>query len=438
MPKKILEDIKPLTRTRRSAPVTKKTKALKEELSYSDEPEMDLKINSYDSNVSFDNGDGGTRKLSLTLWIITIAALAFLFVVLSSVFAKATVEIKPKTATGMLDLTLVAKKDTTEDLGFQIMSISDEVVEKITSSKKEIVENKAKGLVILYNEFSESKQSLLIDTRLVASDGKIYKTEKAITIPGLKKNGKEIIPGSVEVAIYADVAGVEYNKDSADLKVFGFKGSAKYDKFYARTKGSLTGGFKGERYVVDEEKAQEISDRLETSLTEKLNGAIMSQIPKGYLVFNNSFNYEIENFDASSVYGNTEEFDVTLKGSVVAYIFDEYQLAGEIAKVVASQYDGSPVRISNMGNTQMQLDEGTISDSKSIKFKLTGEPVITWILDEEAIKNALVGVTRKEFESILTEFTGVGSGKATIRPLWKKTFPKTSSKIKIIVIGENE
>lgn len=438
MPKKILEDIKPLTRTRRSATVSRKTKAPKEELEYTDEPEMDLKINSYDSNVSFDDGSRGGKRLSLTLWAITIAALAFLFIVLSSVFAKATVEIKPKTATGTLDLTLVAKKDTTDELGFQIMSISDEVTEKITSSKKETVENKAKGVVILYNEFSEAKQSLLIDTRLVASDGKIYKTEKAVTIPGLKKNGKEIIPGSVEVAIYADVAGVEYNKESADLKVFGFKGSSKYDKFYARTKGAITGGFKGERYVVDPEKAEEIADRLEASLQEKLNGAIMSQIPAGYLVFDNSFNYEMANFDASSVYGTSEEFSVTLKGSVIAYIFEETQLASELAKTLASQYDGSPVRISDIGSTQMQLDEGTVSDSKSIRFKLTGEPVITWILDEEAIKNALVGVTRKEFEGILSEFTGVDTGKATIRPLWKKTFPKSSSKIEIIIAGENE
>ncbi len=438
MPKKILEDIKPLTRTRRVS-ATRRAKVSKEDGDDGADEEMDIKINSYDSNVSFESHDGGgTKKLSLTLWLVTLASLAFLFIVLSSVFAKATVEIKPKLATGALDTTFVAKKDTTEELGFQIMSISDEVTEKVTSSKKEVVENKSKGRVIIYNEFSTSSQNLLIDTRLVASDGKIYKTEKAVVVPGLKKNGKEIIPGSVEVAIYADVAGAEYDKESADMKIFGFKGSSKYDKFYARTKGAISGGFKGERYVVDATKAEEITTKLRTSLTEKLNAGVMAQIPAGYVVFDNSFTYEINSFDSSVVYGTTEEFDVSLKGSVVAYIFEEQQLAGEIAKKLISQYDGSPVRLSDKGDIKMQVDTGTTEDAQTIKFKLTGEPTVTWIIDEEAVKNSLVGISKKEFDNKLAEFAGVDTGKATIRPLWKKTFPKSSDKIEVIITGENE
>lgn len=437
MPKKILEDIKPLTRTRRVS-ATRRAKVSKETDDSSDE-EMDIKINSYDSNVSFESNNGNSaRKLSLTMWLVTFASLVFLFIVLSSVFAKAIVEIKPKSSSGSLDTTFIAKKDTTEELGFQIMAISDEVTEKVTSSKKEVVENKSKGKVVIYNEFSTSSQNLLIDTRLVATDGKIYKTEKAVVVPGLKKNGKEIIPGSVEVAVYADVAGIEYDKESADMKIFGFKGTSKYDKFYARTKGAITGGFKGERYVVDPNKAQEIATKLNQSLTEKLNSEVLAQIPSGYIVFDNSFTYDIGTFNADAVYGTTEEFDVSLKGSVVAYIFEEQQIAGEIAKKIASQYDGSPVKLSDKGNVQMKLDTGTTKDAQSIRFKLTGEPTVTWIVDEESVRNSLIGIPKKEVDSKLAEFTGVDTTKVTIKPLWKKTFPKSSEKIKIVITGEND
>jgi len=437
MPKKILEDIKPLTRTRRVS-ATRRAKVSKETDDSSDE-EMDIKINSYDSNVSFESNNGNSaRKLSLTMWLVTFASLVFLFIVLSSVFAKAIVEIKPKSSSGSLDTTFIAKKDTTEELGFQIMAISDEVTEKVTSSKKEVVENKSKGKVVIYNEFSTSSQNLLIDTRLVATDGKIYKTEKAVVVPGLKKNGKEIIPGSVEVAVYADVAGIEYDKESADMKIFGFKGTSKYDKFYARTKGAITGGFKGERYVVDPNKAQEIATKLNQSLTEKLNSEVLAQIPSGYIVFDNSFTYDIGKFNADAVYGTTEEFDVSLKGSVVAYIFEEQQIAGEIAKKIASQYDGSPVKLSDKGNVQMKLDTGTTEDAQSIRFKLTGEPTVTWIVDEESVRNSLIGIPKKEVDSKLAEFTGVDTAKVTIKPLWKKTFPKSSEKIKIVITGEND
>ena len=87
MPKKILEDIKPLTRTRRVS-ATRRAKVSKETDDSSDE-EMDIKINSYDSNVSFESNNGNsTRKLSLTMWLVTFASLVFLFIVLSSVFVQ--------------------------------------------------------------------------------------------------------------------------------------------------------------------------------------------------------------------------------------------------------------------------------------------------------------------------------------------------------------
>lgn len=441
MPKKILEDIKPLTKTRKSvssASVSKiKTTKKKDEISDS---ELDIRINSYDSNLSFldtENNNFGNRKTTIIIWAIATLSIVFLFFILASVFSSATIEIKPKSVSGPVDISLLAEKDSSSNLSYQIMSISDEESQIVKSNKKETVEERAKGVVIIYNEFSEAKQSLLIDTRLETKDGKIYKTEKAIVVPGYTKKGTEIIPGSVEVAVYADVAGIEYNKDTADFKIFGFKGTPKYEKFYARSKGKIDGGYSGERFVLDPELSSQIINNLENKLRDRLNSSINSQIPNGYIVFNGGVVFKIDDISPEKIFGKTEEFNVSIKGNALAYIFEERQIAMELAKRLVSQYDESPVYISNKKDLNMKIDSTTSLDTRSIKFKLIGEPVITWVLDIDSIRNSLLGISKKSFEETISVFSGIERGKLLLKPHWKNILPKDSKKVKIQIIDEN-
>ena len=52
------------------------------------------------------------------------------------------------------------------------------------------------------------------------------------------------------MGIYAAGAGEEYNSTPLDFEILVFKGTPKYSKFYARSKGDITGGFKGKSPVV--------------------------------------------------------------------------------------------------------------------------------------------------------------------------------------------
>src|SRR6185436_19331087 len=105
-----------------------------------------------------------------------------------------------------------------------------------------------------YNNYSTASQNLDIDTRLEGSNGKIYKTKTKIVIPGMK-DGKT---GSVEVKVYASVAGPEYNSAPLDFKIFGFKGTPKYSKFYGRSKGALSGGAKGKAPALSAEEEDKL------------------------------------------------------------------------------------------------------------------------------------------------------------------------------------
>ena len=81
------------------------------------------------------------------------------------------------------------------------------------------------------------------------------------------KDGK---PGSVEVNIYANEAGAEYNSEPLDFKILGWKGDPKYEKFYGRSKGTITGGLKGTLPALSDQEKAAISVELKQALEEKL------------------------------------------------------------------------------------------------------------------------------------------------------------------------
>ncbi len=154
------------------------------------------------------------------LWVIAFISGVFLLFAFSFFFANATVTINPKVKEYSLNENLAAFKDSsTDDLSFDLVIISGDESKVIPASAEKQVALPAKGTVVIYNNFSGASQALDIDTRLEGSNGKMYKTEKRIVVPG--KVGAT--PGSVEVNIYASAAGEEYNSGPLDFKIFGFK-----------------------------------------------------------------------------------------------------------------------------------------------------------------------------------------------------------------------
>ena len=98
---------------------------------------------------------------------------------------------------------------------------------------------------MIYNKYSAEAQIFVKDTRFETPEGKIYRIDRAVTVPGMKNSGGQTVAGSVEATVYADKSGSEYNIGFSDFTIPGLKGGLKYEKFYARSKTPMTGGMKG-------------------------------------------------------------------------------------------------------------------------------------------------------------------------------------------------
>lgn len=399
-----------------------------------------------DCEIEIEDGKKEGRGRNM-LWFVALISIGFLFFAVSSLFSQASVTVTPKVENFVLDKDLSAFKDSQSEgvLSFDLVSLSGEESTTIKSGEEKEVFEKAKGKVILYNNWSTSPQKLAIDTRLEGSNGKIYKTETEVTIPGIvKKNIASGIttdrPGSVEVGIYASEEGEEFNSKPLDFKILGFKGTPKYDKLYGRSNSDITGGLKGSFNFVSEEDKKKAEDELKNILEDKLLKKIVDQLPEGYILFKNATVFKIDD-ENISLASNEEEVPFTIKGTLYGFLFQEEKLTKKIVEIAIPKSDSKDaVFIPNIKDLEVSLSlpAGLVSFSsiKDIDFNLTGTSKIVWRIDEEELVGALLGKSKKDFNQILSEFSNIDSANLTLRPLWRRSIPSDSKDIKITINNE--
>lgn len=376
--------------------------------------------------------DDGENKPRYRLWVVALFAVVMLLFALSFLFAKATININPKTKPIDLNDTFSAiKESNSEELTFDLIAISGEESRSITGTERKDGSERARGSVVIYNSFSGAPQALAIDTRLEGSNGKIYKTETKLTVPGMK-NG---VPGSIEVKVYASEPGEEYNAGPLDFKIFGFKGTPKYEKFYARSKGSMSGGFTGSSYtVLDEEKSKYLLE-LKNALQEKLLTKAREQIPSGFILFKDAVSLSIDS-ESTSFASKDPNIVISMKGTLYGLLLDEAKLTESIAKGEIGNYDGGPAHLTNINDLNFSIpNKNTISfkDAKSLVFRLEGKSNIVWDVDTEKLLSQILGKKKKDFYQVLAEYPNIDGAELVIKPVWKNSFPEEKNKITITV-----
>ena len=281
-------------------------------------------------------------KRQYGLWVVAVGSVAFLLFALSFLFTKAKVAVIPKVADINLNETFSAVKtgsgEDTASLPFDLVVLEGTESKTVQAGAEQEVKIPATGRAIIYNAYSTAPQLLAIETRLEGSNGKIYKTDTKLTVPGMKGD----TPGSIEAGIHAAEPGPEYNSGPLDFKIFGFKGTPKYAKFYARGKGDITGGFIGKSNMVAPEDKEKAVAELRVGLQSKLFKKATDQLPPGFILFKGASTLDIpeENIQTTTEAGVTV---ISAKGTFSGILFEEKKLTKKIAEAAVPKYDGRDV-----------------------------------------------------------------------------------------------
>ncbi len=364
---------------------------------------------------------------------IVLALVAIFFVM--NLFHSAKITAYPKNASADVnaDLAIVdaENKKTDSELVYKKFEFTGDVTEEVTATGEEYVSEKASGTITIYNEYTTKSQSLLKNTRFEAPNGKIYRIQETVSVPGYKTVGGEVKPGTLDVVVYADEPGTGYENGMVTFKIPGFKGQPQYDSFYAKSKTNIGGGFVGTRKVLSDEQLKSA----QTAATEKLKALLRKnlsdQLPSNLIAVNSDDSaFVFEDFIREDKDG--DKVLIKLKGSLPVKVVDKTKLSQKVAEnSIGNNYViGTPILITNLDEMSIKMkDESTISISGAAKF--------IWQLEPKELKQKTVGKNRTEAINIFADFAGIERVELKFFPLWKSRFPDDVDKIEVIQVLPN-
>lgn len=371
-------------------------------------------------------------------WIVAVVGVIAVVFSVASLFAGATVYLVPSESVVPLTGTYTAYQNPTQgELGFSTVNVTDTATATIAATVTKQVEDYASGIITISNAYSSASQKLITNTRFEAPNGNIYRIHEPVTVPGSSVKNGQVIPGTIDVRVYADKPGDSYNISSGTFTVPGFKGSPQYTKFGATIKTSITGGIAGTVHTLAQADWQKELDTLHAALDASLFKKAYGQIASTSVMYKGATTVSFNDPTNIPVSKDSSSIDVSLSGTLTGVSFDQAALSVYLAQKNLTNYDSRPVMIKNIDTLDLQPSSTTFDPSgDSFTFDLTGTADEVWQVNTDQVKQALVGMGTDQFRDAMKAFSNVKKGRAEVSPFWVHTFPKNPDRITVKIVSE--
>lgn len=371
--------------------------------------------------------------------LVLVGAAAYLFI------PKASVLVLVKTAETAQDIevkgdvNLQAIDYQNETIPAKSVSATAEVSASINSSgSKSLSSQKATGTITIYNEFSSADQPLVATTRFESGDGKIFRLEQGVTVPGTTNVNGETKTGAIEAKVVADAPGEEYNIDAGKFSIPGFKGSGndKYNKIYAQSSKSMTGGGNtgsgGESKAITDADINNAKSKILAELNDAVKNNIKNSAGDGMIVLDDAINAENATYTLSNSAGETvDKFDIKGQIKASAIVFKEDDLKNIVGKVIA-----------NSGNGKVSLDGSSISitygkailnyDAGTIDIKAHGVSRLSPDINIEELKKGILGKSNDEIGTYMETYPDIAKADVTYwPPFMNKRIPLYEKRVEV-------
>ena len=301
----------------------------------------------------------------------------------------------------------------------------------------------ARGVVTIYNFYSEEEQPLVATTRLLTPDGKLFRLEESVVVPGFTKDEKgNVVPGKVEARVKADKPGSQYNLSAGTaFTIPGFQGSPKYQKFTAENTKPFVGGSdesEGTVTVVSREDIQKAEEEVRQLFLQRLEEE-RAKKGDGWKIAPGSETFLQEKGYASPSEGTTTTiFRFSLEGTLRALIFHEESLKNFLTtSSLQEKEDGLQKKGAwKWEITDLSFQKGTYSsDGKSFtlpaSFILKGKANV----DTQALRQSLAGKDMQSIKELVEQSTSLQEIHVSFPSfsLFRKKLPSRPERIRIIV-----
>ncbi|MFC1595013.1 hypothetical protein ACFL3E_01135 [Patescibacteria group bacterium] len=320
-------------------------------------------------------------------------------------------------------------------LSYDTINATQSKEREFVSTTRKMISKRANGIITVYNAFSSEPQTLIPTTRFETPDGKIYRISQSAHIPGAKVEEGKIIPSSMEVRVFADKPGENYNIGLTDFTIPGFEGGPKYTKFTAQSKTQMKDGYQGEVMVVGDAEADKALQILQKELADELGKSFEESTPEGFFIPEGGKSINILSSSVEPEQGSIADLfhgQVSIETTAVVFNIEEF------SRAVADQlFDTFPFGqnvpiVILTGDNSLEIDIQSAEDGMA-DLSLSGNVEVVWLPNKDHIANQIVLSGVASIEGVLSGYESIESAEVFFTPSWWKRIPSQPDDLMIVV-----
>lgn len=363
-----------------------------------------------------------------------LGAIATFFLMNS--YAKASIVVVPKQMTKEIASVSLTAQPEGEGLLYSTITYEQSADAVVKADGSKDVSELASGDIAVYNEFSEKPFQLKKNTRFEA-EGKIFRLQESVTIPGYTKGGDgKVTPGTVIAKVFADKAGVESNVGPTTFTLPGLAESPdEYSKIYAKSQTAFSGGFVGKEAIVKKEDKDKAIDDMKRELTEILRSNVAENRPAGQVLYMDSAVFTFTELPLESI-ENGSQARVKIKGVISVPSFAVRDIANNLAGHVIEGYNNENYSMRNPEDLSFAYVTGSSTSSPevgtgAINFSLSGTATFMQELQKEQLAKDVLGIKKDDIQSLIAKYGSIERVSYEIKPSWKQNFPDKEENITV-------
>jgi hypothetical protein len=328
-------------------------------------------------------------------------------------------------------LTSVKDIDATKNLvPGQLFEEEKSLVQNFPASGHANVNSKAQGTITVVNAYSSAPQQLVATTRFQTPDGKIFRLDNAIVVPGATVNGNKITPASIKAPVTADVAGEGGNVGPiAKLTIPGFKNGPKFDGFYGTFETGTSGGATGERAVATDADVNSAKGKVSDTLKSAFQTSFLGAIPSDIKVLDGASLFTAGTVTVQRTADQSGNFTLTSNAVFDAFGFREK----DVLRLLDASIQGS--------NAGMKIDQLDIKYSsvqadfskKELKFAVSATGSLVPAFDADAFKAQIAGEKKDTARAAILALPQLETAEVKLWPAWLWSVPGAVGRIKVTV-----
>lgn len=309
----------------------------------------------------------------------------------------------------------------------QLFSSAQNVSLSFPASGSKDVSTAATGVLTIYNAYSSSPQPLVASTRFITSDGKVYRLTQSVTVPGAKIVEGKIVPSTIDAEARADKPGEAHNIGPTPyLSIPGFKGTPKYEGFYAEARSGMQGGFVGRAAVPTSSDIEKGKAVVVERLTAATKTALYSQLPKGFRIVDGASRLVFGKQSISQIADASGNFTIFMEATMRAIAFKDVELEERLVvrmrKEKGSEYAFATSTLV-YGTPVVDFEKGIL------RVPLSFGSSIVKPIDTDGVLQMVAGKSVANTRLLLLGLPGLEKATISLSPPWVFRLPPRASRI---------